>query len=85
VFEIKAFPNPANGIVCIPVTVEASQTIAIELLDLNGRLIQLIHNGTVAAGENRFYLDAASLPSGAYFIKAHTRFGSVNQKLMVAH
>ena len=85
VFEMKAFPNPANGIVCIPVSVEASQTVAIELLDLNGRLIQLIHNGTVAAGENRFYLDAASLPSGAYFIKAHTRFGSVNQKLMVAH
>lgn len=84
-FQLKAFPNPAHGIVCIPVTVEAGQDIQLELLDLNGRRVQLIHTGTVSAGENRFYIDASKLSSGAYFIKASTRFGTANQKLIIAH
>jgi agmatine deiminase len=84
-FQLKAFPNPAHGIVCIPVTVEAGQDIQLELLDLNGRRVQLIHTGTVSAGENRFYIDASKLSSGAYFIKASARFGAVNQKLIIAH
>lgn len=84
-FQLKAFPNPAHGIVCIPVTVEAGQNIQLELLDLNGRLVQLIHAGIVPAGENRFYIDALKLSSGAYFIKASTRFGALNQKLIIAH
>jgi flagellar hook assembly protein FlgD len=54
-------------------------------LDLNGRLVQTIHSGSVYAGENRFYVDAATLAAGAYNIKANTRFGTTNQKLMVAH
>ncbi|MFN5371420.1 MAG: agmatine deiminase family protein [Bacteroidia bacterium] len=85
VFQLKAFPNPASGIVCIPVTVEAGQDIQLELLDLNGRIVQGIHTGTVSAGENRFYIDASKLSSGAYCIKASTRFGAVNQKLIIAH
>ena len=85
IFSVKAFPNPASGMVCIPVTVEAGQYIQLELLDLNGRLVQTIHSGSVYAGENRFYVDAATLAAGAYNIKANTRFGTTNQKLMVAH
>lgn len=85
IFFVKAFPNPASGMVCIPVTVEAGQYIQLELLDLNGRLVQTIHSGSVYAGENRFYVDAATLAAGAYNIKANTRFGTTNQKLMVAH
>jgi flagellar hook assembly protein FlgD len=64
---------------------EAGQNIQLELLDLNGRLVQTIHSGSVYAGENRFYVDAATLAAGAYNIKANTRFGTTNQKLMVAH
>jgi hypothetical protein len=85
IFSVKAFPNPASGMVCIPVTMEAGQNIQLELLDLNGRLVQTIHSGSVYAGENRFYVDAATLAAGAYNIKANTRFGTTNQKLMVAH
>lgn len=85
IFSVKAFPNPASGMVCIPVTMEAGQNILLELLDLNGRLVQTIHSGSVYAGENRFYVDASALASGAYIIKANTRFGTTNQKLMVAH
>jgi hypothetical protein len=85
IFSVKAFPNPAAEMVCIPVTMDAGQHIQLELLDVNGRLIQTIHSGAVTAGENRFYLDASTLESGAYFIKVQTRFGTANQKLMVVH
>jgi agmatine deiminase len=85
IFFVKAFPNPASGMVCIPVTVEAGQYIQLELLDLNGRLVQTIHSGSVYAGENRFYVDASTLASGSYMVKAQTRFGTANQKLMVVH
>jgi agmatine/peptidylarginine deiminase len=85
IFSVKAFPNPASGMVCIPVTMEAGQNIQLELLDLNGRLVQTIHSGSVYAGENRFYVDASTLASGSYMVKAQTRFGTANQKLMVVH
>lgn len=85
VFSVKAFPNPAAEMVCVPVTMDAGQYIQLELRDVNGRLVQSIHSGAVSAGENRFYVDASTLESGAYIIKAQTRFGTANQKLMVVH
>ena len=83
VFEMAIFPNPASSITCIPVTMDASASVELSLLDISGRSIQVLHNGMLSSGENRFYLDASQYESGVYFIRAVTNFGSKVQKLII--
>lgn len=83
VFEMAIFPNPASSITCIPVTMDASASVELSLLDISGRSIQVLHNGMLSSGENRFYLDASQYESGVYFIRAVTNFGSRVQKLII--
>jgi agmatine deiminase len=82
-FEIALFPNPSNGITCIPVKSLGSLSLTLEVYDINGRLISNIFKGTTTAGENRFYINTENWEAGVYLVKASTSKGYAMQKLVV--
>ena len=82
-FEITLFPNPSNGITCIPIKSLGVLSLSLDVFDINGRLVTNIFNGTTIAGENRFYINTEDWKAGIYIVKARTSKGSAMQKLVV--
>ena len=67
------YPNPFGvtaSRATLNLTVEQSQAVRVAVYDALGRQVALLHDGTLAAGQNRqFVLDAASLAGGTYFVR----------------
>jgi hypothetical protein len=77
------FPNPAKAITCVPFYLSQAGFIKAELLDMHGRVVQVLHEGRMSSGEQRIFVDASTLADGIYMV----RFNGTNNnvRLMVAH
>lgn len=66
------FPNPFNPQATFTVAVEETQHVRVEVFDLLGRRVALLHDGPLAAGTpHSFTFDAGHLPTGRYLLRAH--------------
>ena len=66
-----AHPNPFNPTTRFTLTVQASQDVRVEVFNLLGQRVRLLHDGPLEAGEARaFTFEAADLPSGLYLYRA---------------
>ncbi|MEP0545471.1 MAG: T9SS type A sorting domain-containing protein [Rhodothermales bacterium] len=66
-----AYPNPFTASTSFALTVPASGPARVEVFDLLGRRVAVLHDGPLAAGaEHHFTFHAASLPSGLYVVRA---------------
>jgi len=77
------FPNPATAITCIPVTNNKTIEAEIELLDVLGRKVSLIYNGTIPEGESKYFFNATAFPAGTYIVNIKTNIGVQSQKIIV--
>ena len=77
------YPNPASAITCIPVETTKEVAATIELFDMIGEKVQTIYEGKIASGNKNFFINAADLSKGIYFVKLSTKEYSVSQKLVV--
>ena len=71
-YELSAVsPNPFNPQAGFELTVAREQEVNIELYDIQGRLISVIHRGALTAQtSHRFTIDGSNLASGKYLIRA---------------
>jgi hypothetical protein len=79
-FSIKAvYPNPNNGYCKIDLDIAKAGFYEISIYDLQGRLVRIIHHGSLNSGRYIFTL-RTNIPSGIYFIQAETDgFSSVKK------
>ncbi len=68
------YPNPFNPSTTIPIELAESASIRLKVVDLTGRLVRTLHQGTLPAGERNFLwdgLDEKGLPvsSGVYMAR----------------
>jgi len=67
----SAHPNPFVASTSFALTVPESGPARVEVFDMLGRRIAVLHDGPLAAGpEHRFTFYAAGLPSGLYVVRA---------------
>lgn len=66
---LDPYPNPARSITCIPVFVNSEHHIKLSLYNIDGKLIQVIYDGTVSAGKNNYFFDAFNMSPGIYIIQ----------------
>jgi len=59
-------PNPTDGTTTIRFELAQPRTVALELRDLQGRLIQSIEAGRLPAGEHSSTFDVSGLQAGIY-------------------
>ncbi len=71
VFEVDlAFPNPFRSKTAFTLRVYRSQQVRIDLYDLLGRQLRLLHDGWIVQdAAHRISVEAADLPSGRYFYR----------------
>ncbi|MFA6619145.1 MAG: metallophosphoesterase [Candidatus Neomarinimicrobiota bacterium] len=69
-FLMKAYPNPFNPKLAISYQLSANSNLTINILDINGRLVDTLYTGYQTAGNFELNWDASMQPSGIYFINA---------------
>jgi hypothetical protein len=65
-FVIGNRPNPFNPSTSIDVTLALPAYVTLEVLDVFGRSVTVLHDGEMQGGSRSFRFDAAYLPSGTY-------------------
>lgn len=83
IFE-SVFPNPTNGLTCIPLNNPIEFEGKLELIDQAGRSIQVIHEGKFVKGPRKYFLEASTLPSGLFHLVLTTPNGKYTQKLGIS-
>jgi len=81
----KAYPNPANTIVTIPVVSKGNWDVDLSLYDMTGKKVKAIYNGAIS-GNRDFTFAVDDLENGMYFNKVTTSdgFESLN-KISIQH
>ncbi|MBX7156750.1 MAG: T9SS type A sorting domain-containing protein [Bacteriodetes bacterium] len=84
VSKIDVFPNPTNVSSTLQIEGVNTTNAVIQLVDINGKLIQEIYSGSIQKGSNKFPINCTNLANGLYQIKINIDGKIVNQKLTVA-
>ncbi len=74
---------PAAAITCIPVKNQAAVIGRIEVVDILGKKVETVFEGTIPAGESKYFIDAANYTAGTYFVSLTTDNNIQIQKLIV--
>ena len=85
-YELQVYPNPSAGIVEGELTVTSTQHVTIELFNILGHRVRLLHYGQLLGGHtHRFQMHGGDLGSGQYIIRVQgERFGA-NKAITVLH
>ena len=63
-------PNPTMDGVTVPLALARAARVEVEVLDLLGRRVGVLHRGVLAAGHHALTFDAANVPPGLYLVRA---------------
>ena len=66
------FPNPAAGLVAVPLAVRAGGPVEVAVYDSLGRQVSVLLDAVVPSGETTLRLDTAGLAPGAYTVVARS-------------
>ena len=77
------FPNPAHTITAIPVSTDRPVSILLEVTDMLGNQMAVLHDGILSSGKKHFFIDASRLASGVYAVTLHSPIGTITKKLVV--
>jgi len=64
-----AYPNPFNPSTALEYSIDVAGDINISVLDVNGRVVEVLYSGFSDTGHNHINWDASYNPSGVYFVK----------------
>lgn len=82
VFE-NAFPNPSHGLTCVPLNMPTQDEGKMVLVDMMGREVMVVHQGTFVQGQKNYFLNTEALEAGAYQLVLITDNYRLAQTLMV--
>jgi hypothetical protein len=81
---LTVHPNPSAGAATVTLTLAAPGDVHVEVFDVLGREVAVLHEGSLGAGAHRLRLDTASLPTGVYVVRAVAGGERITRKLVVA-
>ena len=79
---IVLFPNPTSNILNITFKSSETDNIVLALFDINGRLVNTIHQGQIAIGTYNYQVDLSQQKCGIYFLTLKTTKQEYTQKIM---
>lgn len=76
-------PNPFNPVTTVAWSLPSAQQVRISVHDVMGREVAVLEDGVRTAGAHSSVFDAASLPSGSYFLRMHTAAGTLLRRILL--
>lgn len=67
--DMRVVPNPVGTTADLLISLERTEQTRIELLDVLGRTLNLIHDGTMVTGDHRIALPMGNVPPGVYIVR----------------
>ncbi len=80
---VQVFPNPSNGLTRISLNAPENGKLSLKLIDLLGREVASIYNGSVNAGEQVYNVDVNTIDAGIYFMQINYNGKTSATKLIV--
>jgi len=80
---IQVFPNPSSGLTTIQLNTPENGKLSLMLMDIAGREVANVYNGSVSAGEQNYNVDVNSFDAGIYFLRINYNDKTSAVKLMV--
>ena len=77
------YPNPAISSAKLRLNSE-NEWIRVEILDLNGAIVQVVFEGNLSRGEHTIPMEIHDLSFGQYIVKVHKQSGLNTIKLIKA-
>lgn len=77
------YPNPFNPTTNISFTLTQKSSVRIEIININGQLVDVRNLGIIPAGSHDLEYDASRLSSGVYFYRMTTDNGSISKKMVL--
>ena len=68
---IYTYPNPTKGILNVTLTTQKEQSVSLNLLDANGKKVDLLYNETTSAGSHKLGFNIGGFPDGIYLLEAN--------------
>lgn len=68
--SLRIFPNPMTATGTVALAMDSAGAARVELFDVLGRRVALVHDGGLPAGVNTLALDLATLAPGTYVVRA---------------
>jgi len=81
--NLSAFPNPFNSSTTISYSLPSPGRYAIDVIDIQGRLVTRLSDGWKEAGSYREVWDGRNVCGGEYFIKLNSETGSIVRPLSI--
>jgi hypothetical protein len=80
---VHIFPNPANDIINLQYELKASSEISIKLIDLSGKHVATLFEGSQSQGKQELNLRTAELNKGIYLLQMNVGNELVTRKVIV--
>jgi hypothetical protein len=82
-FRLEAYPNPFNPTTTITFSIGKSGWTSLNVVDVNGRIVDHLLEGHQTAGEHRAVWNAAGHSSGIYLIVMHVGNQQIAKKVVL--
>lgn len=69
---VQVYPNPSRGVVNVRYALPSALNVRVEVYDVLGRRVAVLHEGEQAAGEHTAMWEAGAASSGLYLLRIRT-------------
>jgi len=76
-------PNPFNSRTLVSVDVPYGVEYVLEVIDLSGRQIDVLHSGSAIPGLHKYSWNAENIPAGVYLFNLKWDEGSISRKIVL--
>lgn len=81
--SLFAYPNPGSSSTSISFFLEQSLKISLRIFDMNGRLVKILTDATLEAGDHEITWNASDVNAGIYFVQLQSEENQERLKLIV--
>lgn len=67
--EMSLFPNPTSELMNVTITLNKSEVVEFQVIDITGKLVKILLIDKIKAGKNNFSFSTDPLSNGIYFLK----------------
>ena len=80
--QLSAYPNPAQQMTSLKLTINQASDIRIECMNLAGQMVNQLQAGHYTAGQHSINYDLANLPQGVYMLRVYTEEGAASLRVV---
>lgn len=81
--NVRLFPNPATGVVCLNFDNQKNGKFSASVYDLSGRKVKTLDLGDLIIGTHKIRLNTDELSRGSYVLSLTSERGTLNLKLLL--